>query len=1081
MKDKRRLINQLPAVFQTDTLKNFFAATLDQLVQPGSSEKVSGYIGQKPVYYNPEKDFYISETTATRQEYQLEPGMVSIDNTNSLSASLSYDDLLNYIGSQGGLTNNHSRLFEGDYYSWVPPVDIDKLNNYNQYLWLGSLSDIENYQTQIVLRPPVKNYAYDGVQTVYPLPPVITSISASDEYPVVLVNGSRVDAHFDNRGNAIIGTGNINRGDIVTTIRYGDISKIISGKKAFDYTIFIPWESTIPGFKNEYTMTGTTGSFKLFVNGNAISNEIPFNTTIIQTVYDLIADVNSKEDRLYTLSSSSVGKFSITVSDEVVEIHASGDIKISLSSSLPIISNSRKYRVGDLVYSTIDTNSYRCILDHPAHTNFSSEMVNWTIATNAKMVTTGTRLKIIDGVGMRETIVDGVGTSIVLCDDNATDANGRSPMYSVIDRRSQEKSPWAVRNMWVHVDSLTWNGIDYSTSTRKSHRPIIEFLPNIQLHNYGWNRLPDVQAIMSDTKAVVYDLWDVQPYDSTFWDSEAVILSRINGQLFGRQFSSNAIIGSVSVDGDYLLQPNDYLFVHQNNSLEPQLNNMIYKIISQPDTPMSYGGTADVIELVLTKKPTIGDIFRYVPGNGTNSVTQSGVFSSYTEYWYNGIEWIEAQSEAAFPLFALYDSMQNRLDDKNIYPGSNFAGSKLFSYQVGNGVNDSVLGFPLNYDSYGNPVFNVDSDIYVSSYDGGNIEGYYYQKIVSTEITNGVSNTIETYSNNWFTHSSPSTQSLENGIYKVPLNLQANPNNLQIKTISKSQWFDHFSEIMNLQDGFTGHPYTNNNWRDTAKNLSLGTKILQHRSPLLKTMLVSSISSYDVPSAIRYADQEYTRYKNKFVQALIAIRQNGTLLDSDPDALWVKMALDQLKLNKTQDFAFYGSEVCGSNYFIPPTPSSMGLAKVSKPGLVYDYSFSTPIRMIKGHDGSLSPAFGDWRDSKLVALEQKIYDNIPSQFKTEARPLVDLQSYINSAFYDGGELFYTQSEINKILAPYFEKWVQSNKLDYRKNDAYVADDPFSWNYSGMRDVNGNLLPGFWKGIYYLYFDTDRPHLAPWEM
>ena len=1079
MKDKRRLINQLPAVLQTDTLKNFFAATLDQLVQPGSSEKISGYIGQKPVYYNPVKDFYISEPTDERQEYQLEPGMVSIDNTNTVSASLSYDDLLYYIKSQGGLTNNHSRLFEGDYYSWVPPVDIDKLNNYNHYLWLGSLTESDHYKTQIVLRPPELNYAYDGVQTIYPLPPVINSISKNDEYPVVLINGKRIDAQFDNNGNAIIGVGYINVKDIITTIRYGDISKIISDKSAFDYTKFISWQSTTPGFKNEYTMTGTTGNVQFFVNGEALSRVINFNNTIAQTMNDVIADVNSNTKSLYKLSPVSSNKFSINIADEPVMVVSSGDIKITLNSASPIISVSKKYKVGDLVYTSDHEASYRCVEDHVADTAFYREQSKWAISKNASTVTTGTRLKIIDGIGIRYFFVDGVGTSIVLSEDHSSDPNGRSPLYTIIDRRSNEKSPWSVRNMWVHVDSLMWNGIDYTQSDRKAHRPIIEFLPNIQLFNYGWNRLPDVQAIMSNASVAIYDAWDTQPYDNNVWDSEQIVLSRINGQLFGRQ--SNALNSGISVDDGYVLQPNDYLFVHQGVSLEPQLNNMIYKVISQVDTPLAYGVTADVIELTLVRVPKRGDIFRHIPGKGAKLISTPNAFSSYTEYWYNGVEWVIAQSASSTPLFALYDSMKNRLDDQLTYLGSNFSGNKLFSYQVGTGDNDPVLGFPLNYDSYANPIFNVDSDIEITKYNGGNVEGYYYHKIISTEVANGISTFVEKYSNNWFAHSSPSSQSLENGIYKIPLNLQANPNNLQVKTISKSQWFDHFSEIMSTQYGFVGQPYTSNNWRDTPKNLSVGTKILQHRSPLLKTMLVSAISTYDVPAAIRYADQEYTRYKNKFIQALITIRQNGTLFDSDPDSLWVKTALDQLKLNKTSDFAFYGSDVCGSNYFIPPTPAYMGLSKVAKPGLVYDFSFSSPVLMLKGHDGSLSPAFGDWRDSKIIAFEQKIYDSISPRFKTESRPLVDLQSRTNSVFYDGGEFYYTSSEINEMLAPYFEKWAQLNKLDYRTNDMYIADDPFSWNYSGTQDVNGNSLPGFWKGIYYYYYDTDRPHLSPWEM
>ena len=53
MVDKRRVITLLPGVNQTDTLTKFFAATVDHMFQPESVEFLSGYIGTKPVYYNP--------------------------------------------------------------------------------------------------------------------------------------------------------------------------------------------------------------------------------------------------------------------------------------------------------------------------------------------------------------------------------------------------------------------------------------------------------------------------------------------------------------------------------------------------------------------------------------------------------------------------------------------------------------------------------------------------------------------------------------------------------------------------------------------------------------------------------------------------------------------------------------------------------------------------------------------------------------------------------------------------------------------------------------------------------------------
>ena len=40
----RQLIKQLPAVFQTETLKKFSIPPIDQVFQPGESESLAGYI-----------------------------------------------------------------------------------------------------------------------------------------------------------------------------------------------------------------------------------------------------------------------------------------------------------------------------------------------------------------------------------------------------------------------------------------------------------------------------------------------------------------------------------------------------------------------------------------------------------------------------------------------------------------------------------------------------------------------------------------------------------------------------------------------------------------------------------------------------------------------------------------------------------------------------------------------------------------------------------------------------------------------------------------------------------------------------
>ena len=42
--------------------------------------------------------------------------------------------------------------------------------------------------------------------------------------------------------------------------------------------------------------------------------------------------------------------------------------------------------------------------------------------------------------------------------------------------------------------------------------------------------------------------------------------------------------------------------------------------------------------------------------------------------------------------------------------------------------------------------------------------------------------------------------------------------------------------------------------------------------------------------------------------------------------------------------------------------------------------------------------------------------------------------------------------------------------------------PFTYNFATSTDsVKGEKLPGYWRAIYKYFYDTDSPHIRPWEM
>lgn len=131
----RKTINFLPEIFRTDTNKKFLGSTLDQLVSEPELKKINGFIGRK---FSPSirSDVgFILENTKQRQDYQFEPSVVIKNNRDKIDTVISYPDIINKLNYYGAITNDHSRLFNSEYYNFDPHIDLDKFVNYRNYHW----------------------------------------------------------------------------------------------------------------------------------------------------------------------------------------------------------------------------------------------------------------------------------------------------------------------------------------------------------------------------------------------------------------------------------------------------------------------------------------------------------------------------------------------------------------------------------------------------------------------------------------------------------------------------------------------------------------------------------------------------------------------------------------------------------------------------------------------------------------------------------------------------------------------------------------------------------------------------------
>ena len=426
------------------------------------------------------------------------------------------------------------------------------------------------------------------------------------------------------------------------------------------------------------------------------------------------------------------------------------------------------------------------------------------------------------------------------------------------------------------------------------------------------------------------------------------------------------------------------------------------------------------------------------------------------------------------------------------------------------------------------------------------------------------------------------------GYYEIPKSLEANPLYKDITTHSFSDFTEQFISIINNQSKQEESIElgTTNNYRDSKKDISLGTNILHHDSSVVKSMLLSDPkSNQNIIDSIRFSQREYVRYKNKLLQVVKAMIDNnefdsftaidnkinsdvrfnevidrvtniletnntfnlsmmigwGNVYDNDSFALSSLQNKDYITLKNfditspeiityltavknnnaqqestmlivdkdyeiTQDKDTNRITITVSNelfsdlnnnvydeiiirYYqniepshISATPSKMGLWPTYEPRIINDSTFSTPktdevTQFILGHDGSLTPVFDDGRDDLLLEFEKRIYNSIQSRFRNEVDFPLAIWDVKPGAYRNTN---WTIDEYHDVVRKSFAIWANSKGINWRINEYYDDTDEWTYNYRGY-GIFHDQMPGYWRGIFEYYYDTDRPHIEPWKL
>lgn len=234
-----------------------------------------------------------------------------------------------------------------------------------------------------------------------------------------------------------------------------------------------------------------------------------------------------------------------------------------------------------------------------------------------------------------------------------------NPDYILINRASNDLNPWSRYNRWFHIDvvnaSAELNNVEPNfVASDRAQRPIIEFKANIDLYNFA-----------NVSKYVNF-------LDTTVTD----VFSNIEGSL------------GYYIDGEQLENGNRIVFVSEKDL---DVKNRIYEVQFK--------------DINGTKKIHLEPTDDTMSEDGDGLLVLSGKTNGKTSWLYKNGEWVKSQQKDALnqpPMFDIFDSAGVSFGDSTVYKDNNFVGCTVFTYKVGTGTDDTVLGFPLSYGNVAN-------------------------------------------------------------------------------------------------------------------------------------------------------------------------------------------------------------------------------------------------------------------------------------------------------------------------------------------------------------------------------------------
>jgi hypothetical protein len=1116
----RKSAELLPRYFRTQINKKFLASTLDQLLQPGVSEKVSGYLGRRDSAAYQLGDNYLGDVSKNRQDYQLEPSTVITDNLGNTTFYKDYNDYINQIAAFGGDISNQDRLNTQETYAWNPHIDWDKFVNFREYYWLPNgpqtvdvFGQTEEVESTIVVTA-VDNLDNKGF--------VFSSEGATQNPTIELYRGQKYRFEIDTPSLPFS----------IKTRRTLD--------EAFFYNDGVSAQSIDDGVI-EIEITDNTPEELYYVADNDI------NTGGQILVKDIVesSSINVEKEIINRKYYTTGGGWPLTngmkirfVGNVTPENYASGEYYVE--------------GVGDRIKLIEEK-----LLEIPA-----------TYAED-KLLPFDTEG--FDRVPFGNASSYAAEKDYIVINRASRDGNPWT-RYNRWFHKDVIETSASLNNQPVTVDQ-----------NARARRPIIEFEAGLRLYKFGTQTKANVDLVDTFTKDVFstvngkpgYSVDNVPLTDGmrVLFAADTDIL--VKNKIYNVKFITHNNLKQIALIEADDAEPlnNETVLATKGDSYRGKMFyfdgdnwNLTQDKTQRNQQPLfdlyDTSGTSYSDETFYEATTFKGNkVFGYAIGTGTNDVELGFPLS------YRGIENV---GDILFNFDLLNQSFSYQILSDNIVVNSDVAYlKKYFDRETHEYVNSwtkapqksfqrvirqyvieqgsSVNNFAI--DVYNDSGSLTDLNVKVFVNNSLNLEGQHY----TIEVVNGVATVVF---NNDLTEGdivvlktrSSATKVSSKGKYEFPHNLERNPQNDNIQAFTLGEVNDHVLSIVTEVDNFSGNYPGTSNLRDLGKVTHYGRKFVQHSGPINLPLYHITNKDDNIIKALRFSRKEYAKFKRKFLQTAYTLGYDGpvkqhvdevliemnrdkanfmpfyfsdmlaygatknynyTVVDSGNEFYALSAAFDLetlssksvnvyqngIQLTYGKDYYFnvdgfcvitaekaIGDEITIYEYestdgsYIPPTPTKLGLYPKFIPAKYTDSTYVEPRTVIQGHDGSIVAAFNDYRDDLILELERRIYNNIKQSYDPS---LLDIHEYIGGQHRDTR---FERHTVNGPMTADFIEWIQRiGSPDYTLADFYDSTNPFTFNYKYMTDPRGNALPGFWRAVYKHAFDTDRPHTHPWEM